>query len=46
VVGCGYRLEIWNSARWDEEMRLVLEHERRRTEAQMAAELRPPESAP
>ena len=46
LVGCGYRLEIWNSKRWDEEMRLVLEHERRRTEAQMAAELRQPDPAP
>ncbi len=46
IVGCGYRLEIWNASRWDEEMRLVREHDQRRVEAQMAAELRPPEHAP
>jgi MraZ protein len=46
VVGCGYRLEIWNSKRWEDEMRLVLEHERRRTEVQMAAELRQPDPGP
>jgi len=44
VVGCGFRLEVWNASRWDEEMRLVMEHARRRSEAQMAAELRQPDA--
>jgi len=44
VIGCGCRLEIWNAERWAAEMTLVFEHDRRRAEAQMAAELRTPET--
>ena len=40
VTGCGIGVEIWAAPRWETEMGLLADHELRRNDALMAADLR------
>ncbi len=39
LVGCEIGIEVWNEGRWKQELEVLREHENRRAEADMAADL-------